>query len=196
MVMRFCAIVCASTALAACAAPAYVSPVEVTRFVGNAPQQLGSGTISLALAPGAEQSPNRAVYRQAVEEELGALGYTVLPGGGMQVATLSLEQYVVDPDAERRPVSVGGGAGVGSYGSGVGLGIGLDLTPRAAEQLDTLLSVAIRPAAGGANLWEGRAQMIASANSDYADQTAAAARLADALFAQFPGTSGETTTVE
>ena len=50
----------------------------------------------------------------------------------------------------------------------------------------------IRPSAGGDSLWEGRARFTATANSDYADQRAAAARLADALFSGFPGRSGET----
>ncbi|MEN7538339.1 DUF4136 domain-containing protein [Aurantiacibacter flavus] len=196
MIRRSYTILLACAGLAACAAPAYVSPVEVTRFVGSAPSQLGTGTISVDFGPGLQRSPNEAVYRTAVERELAGLGYTIRATGGAQVAQVSLDQFVNDPDAGRRPVSVGGGASVGSYGSGVGLGIGLDLTPRAAERLDTQLSVAIRPAAGGENLWEGRAQMTASANSDYADQNSAAARLAAALFSNFPGTSSETIQVE
>ncbi|WP_137681648.1 DUF4136 domain-containing protein [Aurantiacibacter suaedae] len=196
MIWRRCSILLACAGLAACAAPAYVSPVEVTRFVGDAPAQLGSGTISVDFASGLQRSPDESAYRTAVERELASLGYSVRPGNAAQVAQITLEQFVDDPDAGRRPVSVGGGASVGSYGSGVGLGIGLDLTPRAAERLDTRLSVAIRPAAGGENLWEGRAQMTASANSDYADQSAAASRLAAALFSNFPGTSGETIQVD
>ncbi|OYX67460.1 MAG: hypothetical protein B7Y88_01000 [Sphingomonadales bacterium 32-64-17] len=196
MIWRTCSILLASAGLAACAAPAYVSPVEVTRFVGEAPAQLGAGTISVEFGSGLQRSPNESVYRTAVERELASLGYSVRPSGGAQVAQVTLEQFVDDPDAGRRPVSVGGGASVGSYGSGVGLGIGLDLTPRAAERLDTRLAVAIRPSAGGANLWEGRAQMTASANSDYAEQSAAATRLAAALFSNFPGVSGETIQVD
>ena len=196
MIRRSCIIVFACAGLAACAAPAYVSPVEVTRFVGAAPAQLASGTISVEFGSGLQRSPDESVYRMAIERELAGLGYSVRPSGGAQVAQVTIEQFVDDPDAGRRPVNVGGGASVGSYGSGVGLGIGLDLTPRAAERLDSRLSVAIRPAAGGANLWEARAQMIASANSDYADQTAAAARLAAALFSNFPGISGETIQVD
>ncbi len=196
MIMRTCSILLAGAGLAACSAPAYVTPVEVTRFVGTAPAQLGTGTISVTFSSGLERSPNESVYRAAVERELASLGYSLRPTGGAQVAQISLQQYIEDPDAGRSPVSVGGGASVGSYGSGVGLGIGLDLTPRAAERLATQLSVAIRPSAGGENLWEGRAQMTASANSDYADQSAAAARLASALFENFPGASGETILVD
>ena len=50
----------------------------------------------------------------------------------------------------------------------------------------------IKPSGGINALWEGRARFTASANSDYADQRAAAAKLADALFSGFPGRSGET----
>src|SRR5690606_7926229 len=102
---------------------------------------------------------------QALSSELAALGYDVVPQGGAQVAQVSLRQSVLQPE-RRNPVSVGGGASVGSYGSGAGLGIGLDLTPRRGEAIETRLALAIRPASGGSNLWEGRASMSATANSD------------------------------
>ena len=62
----------------------------------------------------------------------------------------------------------------------------------APQQIDTQLHVMIRPSAGGDALWEGRARFRATANSDFADQRAAAGKLADALFEGFPGRSGET----
>ena len=84
-------------------------------------------------------------------------------------------------------------ASTGSYGSGVGVGVGINLGGgRPAEQIDTELRVSIFPAGGTEALWEGRARFTATANSDYADQRAAAAKLAAALFAGFPGRSGET----
>ena len=183
-------------ALAACATPAFVSPVEVTRFVGSAPQVLGQGTISVAAEPGSLASAHElAPYRDGIAVELARLGYRVVPQGGEQVAQVSLERDVIGA-RERRPVSVGGGASVGSYGSGVGLGIGLDLSGRPADRIETRLALAIRARAGGANLWEGRAAMVASANSDFAAPEAAAQRLASALLRDFPGRSGETVTVE
>ena len=45
-------------------------------------------------------------------------------------------------------------------------------------------------------LWEGRADFSASTNSDYASAQAAARKMADALFAGFPGQSGETIEVK
>ena len=181
---------------AGCAAPAYVSPVEITRFVGDGPTMLAQGTIELTAAPGTADTPEFPIYRQAVQRELEALGYQVVTQNGSQIAQLGLEQFVLTPDNRRGPVSVGGGGSVGGYGSGIGLGVGIDLTPPDPDSVETLVSVSIRAPEGGANLWEGRASMTATVNSDFADDTAAAGRMAQALFEGFPGTSGETIAVE
>ena len=184
--------------LTACATPAYVSPVEVTRFTGTAPQLLGSGTISLRAAPGeAPDSWDYAAYQTAVAEELAQLGYTVTGGSGAQVAEISVEQYVTQAEGRRSPVNVGVGGSTGSYGSGVGVGVGINLGGnRPVDRIDTQLRVVIRPASATDALWEGRARFSATVNSDYADRQAAAAKLADALFSGFPGQSGETIEVE
>jgi len=183
--------------LAGCATPVFVSPVEVTRFA--APVQAAAvspmqqrGTITLAPAAGTDAAT--AEYRaqaEAVAIQLAALGYRVVAQDGAQVAQISLV-HSVTPAESRSPISVAGNGSVGSYGSGVGLGIGLDLTPRRGEVVTTRLAVSIRAATGESNIWEGRASMSASANSDFAAPDAAAARLAGALFRGFPGTSGET----
>ena len=180
--------------LAACTTPAYVSPVEVTRFTAAAPQLLGSGTISLRAAPGeAPDSWDYAAYQTAVAEELTQLGYTVTGGSGAQVAEISVEQYVTRAEGGRSPVNVGVGGSTGSYGSGVGVGVGINLGGnRGVDRIDTQLRVVIRPAGATDALWEGRARFTATANSDYADRQAAAVKLADALFSGFPGQSGET----
>jgi hypothetical protein len=193
--MKTAPLILTALLLAGCATPSYVSPVEVTRFA--APQaNLGRGTISVSAAPGTDESAlGYAAFANAVSSELAALGYTVVAQGGAQVALVSLSQSVSLPE-RRSPVSVGGGASVGSYGSGGGLGIGLDLTPRRGEATETQLSLAIRPASGGTNLWEGRANMSATANSDYGTAEAAATRMADALLQGFPGASGETILVK
>ena len=188
----------ASTLLAACAAPAYVSPVEVTRFA--APQAvLGSGTISLRPAPGMDgDAIEFCLLRAAVATELERIGYQVVPDMGAQVATISLHVQVDQPE-RRGPVTVGGNAGLGSWGSGVGLGVGIDLNSlsgQPAERIDRQLSVTIRSSDAPANLWEGRARFTATANSQFAETAPAAAHAAAALFAGFPGQSGETVVVE
>jgi hypothetical protein len=183
-------------ALAGCTTSAWVSPVEVTRFVGSSPAELGRGTISIAAAPGLAEAPIEfALYREALAAELTMLGYQVIDAQGGQIATLAINEAVNQPE-QRRPVSVGGGAGIGSYGSGVGLGLGIDLTPRRADEIERQVAVTIRPAAACNNLWEGRARFVATANHEQAQPALAATRALSALFAGFPGNSGETVEVE
>lgn len=193
---RLSALAAAAALLAGCAST-YVSPVQVTRFVGEQPQLLTAGTITLRASPGNEtDSLEFAAYKSAVAQELAELGYSVTETGGTQIAEISVERLITQPTRGRSPVSVGVGGSTGSYGSGVGLGVGIDLSGPPPEQVNTQMRVAIRPAAGGLALWEGRAEFTAIVNSDMIEPTASAARLADALFGDFPGGSGETIEVK
>lgn len=175
----------------------YVSPVEVTRFTGQQTARLGSGTIAVRSAPGEPDGTLEfSTYEKAIAAELTRLGYTIVPGqGAAQVAELRFGRYVQRPGEKRSPVSVGVGGSTGSYGSGVGVGVGIDLSGPPPDMIDTELGVIIRDNGTGAALWEGRAQFRASQNSDYANQNAAAERLAKAMFAGFPGENGETVEV-
>jgi hypothetical protein len=186
----------AAASLTGCAT-SYYSPVEVTRFIGASPDQLGRGPIAVETAPGQDPGTwEHATFQAAVAERLTRLGYTVTGDMAQQVAEISVDRVTEDLDRPRSPVSVGvGGSTGGYYGSGVGGGVAIDLTPRRGPATDTQLHVIIRPSGGGTALWEGRARFVATANSRYADQRAVAARLADALFGGFPGRSGETITV-
>ncbi|WP_126665534.1 DUF4136 domain-containing protein [Croceibacterium ferulae] len=206
--MRTPALVSAALAallLSACTTPAYVSPVEVTRFTGSAPAQLGRGPIAVTAAPGdtGADSLEFSLYRNAVAAELGRIGYNVVggSGGGAQVAEIALERGVQAPlvPGGRSPVSVGVGGGTGGFGSGLGVGVGINLGGggnRATEELYRQLRVTIRSTNSTTPLWEGRANFSASTNSDYAGEQAAAGRLAQALFAGFPGESGATIEVK
>ena len=183
--------------LAGCTTPAYVSPVEVTRFTGDSPASLGSGPIAIVAAPGTPtDSWEYAAFERAVSDELAQLGYIVTGDMAQQVAEISVQRFVAQAGGRRSPVGVGVGGSTGSYGSGVGAGVGIDLTSlingRPADNIDTELRVSIKPSGGVNALWEGRAHFTATANSDYADQRAAAGKLAHALFDGFPGRSGET----
>ena len=144
-------------------------------------------------APGEDPTdPAYAAYQTAVMEQLDAAGFQVAGDAAPYVALIDVERFVVEAGTRRGPVSVGGGASTGSYGSGVGLGVGLNLSPPDPDEIDTQLSVSIRPSAGGDALWEGRASFTASANNEYADLSVAAGKVAAALFQGFPGNSGET----
>jgi hypothetical protein len=182
----------AALMLAGCA-QTYVSPVSVTRFVGQAPARLGIGPIAVRAAPGMANSLEFAPYWQAVSAELTRLGYRVVPGNdAAQIAEVRVDRAVEQPGRRRNPVSVGVGGSTGSYGSGLGLGLGFDLSGPPPAVADTRIGVIIRDAAGGQPLWEGRADFAASANSKFGNAQAAAAKMAAALFAGFPGRSGET----
>jgi len=183
----------AAAAMLGGCATSYVSPVEVTRFLGEEPALLGTGPIAVRAGPGVDaQSLEYSVYQTAVAEELGQLGYLVVGGDAVQVAEITVERFVSAQGRDRSPVNVGVGGSTGSYGSGLGVGIGLDLSGPPPEEVDTQLRVVIRPTAGGTALWEGRARFTATVNSDMAEARTGAAKLADALFAGFPGESGET----
>ncbi|MDE1467256.1 hypothetical protein [Aurantiacibacter sp. D1-12] len=199
--MKKPALLLAACALTAgCAAPAYVSPVQVTRFVSETPAVLGQGTVQIMAAPGLDaDSLEFAVYADAVRQELQALGYSVVDEGGAQTAMIAIESGVLAAESRRGPVSVGAGGSTGRYGSGVGVGVGINLGSLSGpppERIEREIFVALQSNELTTNLWEGRATMVATTNSDYAADAAAAARMADALFAGFPGNSGETIEIE
>ena len=195
--LPFAALAIALGALAGCVAP--VGPVEVTRFHVPELAALGRGAIAIEPAPG--QDGASLEFRSsaaAVARQLTLLGYSEQTGdaGSAQVAVLRLERHTLRPDRARSPVSVGLGGQTGSYGSGVGLGIGLDLSGPPPEQVETLLGVTIRQRASGRALWEGKATFAVRSSSPLASTQLGAAKLADALFKGFPGTSGRTIQVK
>lgn len=178
-------------ALTGCVTP--VGPVEVTRFHAADGALLGKGTISVEPAPGTDgNSLEWQTYRAAVVRQLTALGYAeASPGAGAQVAYLKLTRSTFKP-GRSGPVSVGLGGSTGTHGSGVGLGLGINLSPGPKEQVTTELAVSIRERAGGAVLWEGRASFTVGTASPLAATALAAPKMSEALFLNFPGTSGET----
>ena len=180
---------------AACATP--VGPVEVTRFHVPDTAPLGAGTIAVEpMAGGDPASLEFRSYAAAVGQELARLGYRQVGASSNQVALLSVERAVFQPGRQRSPVSVGVGGSTGSYGSGVGLGIGLDLSGPPPEQVETRMWVQIRDRSTDETLWEGRASFDVKASSPLAQTQLGAAKMAQALFRDFPGTSGETILVE
>lgn len=193
----------ASIMLLACAASACVSgpsvsPVEITRFYQAASTaQLGVGTIFVETAPGAEGDPqDLAPFKAAIAAELVKLGYRETSReNASQIAQVRVERFANEPVQRRGPVSVGLGGGTGSYGSGVGLGVGINLGGKPRDMIGTDLGVMIRDKQSSAVIWEGRATVSVSDNSEFADNGANAAIIADALFDEFPGNNGETVEV-
>src|SRR6187397_1829975 len=123
-IARLSAIACA-VLLAGCTTT-YVSPVEVTRFIGDQPQVLGSGPIAVRAGPGvAPDSLELNVFRDAVARQLQELGYVIIIGDAPQIAEVTVDQFVEQPGYNNSPVSVGGGVAGGSYGSSAGVGVGI-----------------------------------------------------------------------
>ena len=182
-------------ALGGCVAP--VGPVEVTRFHAADVAPLGMGEIVVEPAPGGNPaSLEWQTYSAAVMRQLQLLGYSEGKAGSSgQVAQVGVSRRTLQPQGSN-PVSVGVGGSTGTYGSGLGLGIGINLSPKPAAQVETDLAVSIRNRASGAVLWEGRASFTVSAKSPLASTALAAPKMNEALFAGFPGQSGETIEVK
>lgn len=184
--------------LSACVAP--TGPVEVTRFHAPGAASLSQGTIAVEPAVGQDGvSLEYRTYAAAVARELNRIGYSELVAGGSgseRIAVVQLERSTLQQGRADSPVSVGVGGGTGSYGGGVGVGIGLNLSGPPPSVIETRLAVTIRDRASGQTLWEGRASFSAKATSPLAQTQLGAAKLAEALFRDFPGRSGETVLVK
>ena len=197
-------------ALLAFASPALAAaPVEVTRFHTPATLvQLGPGWVEIVPTAGIDaRSLETRAWLDAVARELAGKGFAASapqPGVG-RIAEVRLTRDAV-PGSERRrsgssvSVGVGTGGGGGWYGGGshVGLGVGLGFPLGGGRSrggdVESQLSVTIRDKASGAALWEGHSN-LRTAQRD-AGRPETVTRLAHALFAGFPGKSGETIEVK
>ncbi len=173
--------------------------VEVSRFLaeGAAARALGHGAIVVTAADdGLADARERASYEAAVIDQLARVGYdtAVAAGATGQTVELTVRHAEVAPaEPPRKPVHGAMSVGVSSRGGAYeGLAIGIDLRKPAKALLSTRLEARIRDKASGAVLWEGRADIVTrDGDPEWSDQ-AIAARLAEALFAGFPGKNGET----
>lgn len=175
------------------------APVEVTRFhTAETLERLKGAAVIVQSAPGEDPaSLEGQAWRTAVERELAAAGFgSAAAGAADGIAEVRVERQTILPERKRSPVSVGVGGSTGSYGGGVGLGIGFSLGGGPKEMIVTRLSVMIRDRLTGQSLWEGRAETTEKAKAKAAAPSETAPRLAHALFAGFPGTSGATITVK
>ncbi|MEP3225135.1 MAG: DUF4136 domain-containing protein [Parasphingorhabdus sp.] len=183
--------------LFATACVATTPPVDVTRFHNAQDAQIPTGTIAIISSSQAteNQTLEQSTYEAAVRQELQRIGFSDPAGdaaNGEYVARVSVEQSRLTAGGGRSPVSVGVGGRTGSYGSGVGLGIGINLSGKPKDKIATELSVRITRRDDGQTLWEGRSSVEAKEGSPAAQPGLAAAKLAAALFRDFPGESGTT----
>ena len=170
--------------------------VSVTRF--HLGQPIARGEI--AVEPGDPAEGNSLEFSQqaaSVERELTRLGWTVTPGNANteQVAVVRVDQGSREALRRRSGISIGVGGGTGGYRSGVGVGVGATIPvggSRSGEVVVTELGVRIQRRSDATVAWEGRAEIEARADSPLAARAAAVDRLAEALFRDFPGESGQT----
>lgn len=202
------AAITAALLLSGCTAT--TQPVSVTRFHrADPPAASRSGIYAIVAGPsttgGVATLADRA-FETAVARRLDAIGLrsavTIANGDPDYIVTVGVDRHVRDQsNAGGSGVSVGVGGGTGGYrsGGGIGVGVGLDLSrlfrgaPR--DAVLTTLSVRIARRGDSLALWEGRAETVVRDGTAAAQTEMVAARLADALFRDYPGRSGETITV-
>jgi len=179
--------------LAGCATS--IPPVEVTRFHEGAVARQGS-VVVVPADSGAVASLEFRTVANAVAASLTRAGFAVRESGPADYeAVVAFARETYQPGERPSPVNVGVGGSTGSYGSGVGVGIGINLSGRPKPIVATHMRVQLRRAGAQAVFWEGRAEMAAKSTAPAAQPGIAAGQLADALFRDFPGQSGETITV-
>ncbi len=192
----FAATALAGLLLSGCAA--VTPPVDVTRFHNAqvAPIVPGSVVIEANVTDeGHSRSIEYTTYSAALLRELQRVGFSEArndTGNSEYVVRYTIERAQISAGGSRSPVSVGVGGSTGSYGSGVGLGIGINLGGRPKDKIATELSVRIAKRQSDIVVWEGRASVEAKQGSPASQPGLAAAKLAEALFRDFPGESGAT----
>jgi hypothetical protein len=153
--------------------------VEVGRFHLGQPV----ARAQIAIQPFDRADANRPefpAYVAAVGRELTRLGWTVVPNSAQseQIALIDVEQ------GSREAIAALSAARIGRGTSGA------LLAGTAPNVTATLLEVGIRRRSDATVFWEGRAVSEARTGSADAASSAAVARLASALFRDFPGESG------
>lgn len=181
--------------LAAACASTTPRGTEVTRFHVGEP--IPAGTVAIAPADAADAgSLEFRTYADIVAAELARLGFGRAAGTEAElVARVDVARDTRFEAARRSPVSIG--IGGGSYGRSGGVGVGVSTGvggARGGEVTMTMLEVALDRRSDGETVWEGRA--VRADRPEDANRAAVVARLASALFQDFPGESGRTITVE
>jgi len=195
MMKRTCPLAVLAIAAAALAGCATTPGAEVTRF--HLDQPIARGTVFIRpFSPGGDGLEFRT-YATAVAQQLTRQGFKVQPtlNTAEQIATVEVMRGI-RPSAmpARSPVTLG--IGGGSFGGGVGFGLGTSFgigKRRSNDVAITTLAVQIKRASDESVIWEGRAVGRTNAESSSGDEIA---RLAAALFRDFPGESGRTVEVK
>lgn len=184
-----------------CTTTAANRAVDVTRFHLNQPVDRGSFQVE-PLTTNIVVSPEFQTYANAVSREMEKMGFRATQATGSDyIVAVSFVRASRGFVEKRPPVSIGLGAGSGGGfgrrgGLGLGGGVGFGLGGGQREVVGSELAVQIRRRGDGTTIWEGRAVTDALEQTPGAQPIFQADRLANAMFRNFPGESGITTTVK
>jgi hypothetical protein len=180
--------------------PSYLEPpgtrdpregkVQVQTFAASTPAvaTLGHGPITISTR---RDGPDQGLFEVAVADQLARAGYQVgAPGAGEALDFVVTRQVIQPPEPPHSPIQGGVDVGVGGggrhYGSGMGLGIAIDLSKPLSALISTEIEVRIQDATTHELLWQGRAEAVSREADKHWRPDAIAARLAAALFRDFP----------
>ncbi len=96
----------------------------------------------------------------------------------------------------RSSFSIGIGGGSYGYGGGVGGGVSVPIQGRPTQNVATRLIVQIKRRSDSTTIWEGRAETAQRFGTPGSQPAETVAKLAGALFRDFPGVSGRTISVK
>ncbi len=188
-------------ALGGCTTTYRPEPIDVTRYSLGQPFERTS--VAIEPIPNTDSAgPEYQVYADAVADELAKLGYVRSSGAAPSgyIAAVAFRRIDKGTFRDRPPVTIGLGGGSFSGGrrSAVGVGgdVGFGIGGKTRTVYGTELWVQLRRRSDNTTVWEGRAQSQSVSGTQPDQPNAAAARMAHALFKDFPGESGVTITVK
>ena len=182
-------------------AASFVAPGELAAALGK-----GSIAVQLEQQPASPDDASQdfrllknsapalasAPYEAAVIDQMVRAGYDTraVAGSENQVVELNIVRNVlVPPEGKRKPVSGEVEMGISNRGTMMGGAINLDFSKPKKALISTRLEARVRDKASGAVLWEGHADVATrDGDDDWGDQEIAA-KLAQALFKPFPGST-------
>lgn len=199
MRVRSLALIAASAVLASACTTGGVrrGPVEVIRYHLGNPIAPGSFGIDRNASGPGTLSSDYAFQTQAVSDELSRIGFTRVPDGAASLYLLevAVDRNQVGTTRVGPQFGVGLGGVSGGLGGGVGGGISTALGGSTRAVIGTSVTAKLRRRTDATVIWEGNARTAGTAPRDPAAAETQARRLAAALFRDFPGQSGFTTTV-
>ncbi|WP_315762493.1 DUF4136 domain-containing protein [Sphingomonas sp. Y38-1Y] len=173
-------------------------PVEVIRYHLGTPIAPGTFLVDRNAGRGtASLSSDYDMIVDAVSAELSRMGYTRVPEGAGSLYTLevSVDRGQVGTTRVGPRFGIGLGGVSGGMGGGVGGGVSTELGGSTRALIGSDVTVKIRRRTDQTVVWEGNARTSGTAPASADAAANQAGRLANALFRDFPGQSGFTTTV-